>query len=123
MNSRGSSEIKERLAQQLGADPYKVLEIERNVSDKEVKRAYFQLVRKHPPEQDPEKFQEIRAAYDRLKTPKTRGLVDLFLLQFPPDLPNRRGPRYDLDVHVEDLIALAIDEIATPMKDEFRHVE
>lgn len=123
MNSRGSSEAKERLAEQLGADPYKVLGIERTVSDGEVKRAYFQLVRKHPPEQDAEKFQEIRAAYDRLKTPKTRGLVDLFLLQPPPELPNRRGPKYDLNVHIEDLIALAIDEVATPMEDDFRHVE
>ena len=123
MSSRGSWETKERLSQQLGTDPYEVLGLQRGVADGEIKRAYFQLVRQHPPEQDPEKFQAIRAAYDRLKVPKTRALVDLFLLQPPPALPSRRGPKYDLDVHIEDLVTLAIDEIAAPMEDDFRNVE
>lgn len=123
MNSRGSSETRERLSNQLGSDPYKVLGLDRNVDEKEIKRAYFQLVRKHPPEQDPEKFQEIRAAYDRLKVAKARALVDIFLLQPPPPLPKRRGPRYDLNVHLEDLVVLAAEEVAAPMEDDFQHVD
>jgi curved DNA-binding protein CbpA len=90
-------------------DPYAVLGIDRQADEAEIKRAYFKLVREYPPEHSPEKFQEIRAAYEQLRAPESRAQTDLFLLQPPPPLPNRRRLTYDLDVHREDIITLALE--------------
>lgn len=89
------------------SDPYAVLGLERSADEAAIKRAYFRLVREYPPEREPAKFQEIRAAYDRVKTAEARSQTDLFLLQPPGELPRRRKPAYDLKVHAEDIIALA----------------
>lgn len=93
-------------------DPYRVLGLERRATDAEIKRAYFQKVRAHPPEQAPEQFQEIRRAYDALRDPESKAKIDLFLLQPPPPLPNRRLAAYDLSVQYADLLILA-QELAT----------
>lgn len=37
-------------------DPYKVLDVEPNATPAEVRLAYVQKVREHPPEHDPEGF-------------------------------------------------------------------
>ena len=50
---------------------YEVLGLPVGASGEEIKKAYFRLVRKHSPESDPKKFQEIRHAYEELK--KTGG--------------------------------------------------
>ena len=54
---------------------YQTLELAYGASPEEVKKAYFRLVRKYNPEKEPEKFQEIRAAYETLKDglPKDAG--------------------------------------------------
>lgn len=115
-----SAESSVKTANAAAPDPYRVLSIDRRASDAEVKRAYFQLVRQFPPEREPEKFQQIRAAYERLRTPESRALIDLFLLQPPPALPGRRRPSYDLRVHEEDLTLLALELAATPVEKDFR---
>jgi curved DNA-binding protein CbpA len=88
-------------------DPYAVLDIDRQAGEAEIKKAYYRLVREYPPEREPEKFQEIRAAYDQVRTAEARAQTDLFLLQPPPALPKRRRLVFDLDVHREDVITLA----------------
>ncbi|MGH8002542.1 MAG: J domain-containing protein, partial [Brasilonema sp.] len=45
---------------------YHILEISSGASADEIKQAYFQLVRKYSPEKDPERFQQIRIAYNTL---------------------------------------------------------
>lgn len=90
-------------------DPYKTLELDRKASQEQIKRAYFQLVRQYPPETEAEKFQEIRAAYEQLRTPEKRALADLFLLQPPPEKPNLPSINYDLSIHKEDIIKLALE--------------
>ena len=45
---------------------YEILGIDENADEKTIKRAYFKLIRTYSPEKDPERFQEIRAAYERL---------------------------------------------------------
>ena len=87
-----SSETSARHITQVAVDPYRVLGIERQASEAEIKRAYFQLVRQFPPEREPEKFQEIRAAYEALRDPHNRVTLDLFLIQPPAPLPKRRSP-------------------------------
>ena len=46
---------------------YQTLGLEPDADAAAVKKAYFRLVRLHPPEKEPEKFQEIRQAYEALK--------------------------------------------------------
>ena len=46
---------------------YKTLGVEPGASQTEIKKAYFKLIRQHSPESDPEQFQKIRAAYERLR--------------------------------------------------------
>lgn len=106
-----------------GDDPYATLEVSRGAEDAAIKRAYFQQVRKFPPEQAPEQFQKIRRAYEQLRDPQQRALTDLFLLQAPPVRPRRRLPARDLSVHVEDLIALAAVLSAPPMQQDVRPFE
>ncbi len=93
-------------------DPYETLGVDRRAGDAEIKRAYFRLVRDHPPEQDPDRFRAVRSAYDRVRTEDRRRQVNLFLLQPAPPLAARRGPAYDLSLHAGDVIALAIEMVA-----------
>lgn len=59
-------------------DPYDVLGVPRNASAAEVRRAWIEGVRRHPPDRDPEGFQRLREAHDRLKDPWFRSTERLF---------------------------------------------
>jgi len=49
-----------------------VLELGQDASPESVKRAYLRQVKRHRPERDPEGFQRVRAAYDRLRDSPSR---------------------------------------------------
>ncbi len=79
-------------------DPYAVLGLLRGATDREVKRAYFELVRAYPPEEKPDAFKLIRAAYEKLRTAEAKSETDLFLFQPPPPWePRRRLPKLNLE--------------------------
>lgn len=65
-------------------DYYEVLGIPRNASEREIKRAYRRLARKHHPDVNPgdreaeAKFKEITEAYEVLNDPKKRRQYDQF---------------------------------------------
>lgn len=65
-------------------DYYKILGVKRDVSQKEIQRAYRELARKHHPDMNPhdkqakEKFQRIQQAYDVLNDPEKRELYDRY---------------------------------------------
>ena len=103
-------------------DPYSVLGLARQATEEDIKRAYFQLVRQFSPERAPEQFREIRTAYEQLRDPDNRARLGLFLLQPPPPLPKQRRPSYDLSVHMEDLLTLAMELVRTPMQDDFNNI-
>ena len=63
---------------------YEILGIEQGADEKTIKRAYFKLIRTYSPEKDPERFQEIRAAYERL-IEAGRQSDNKLELEFPKD--------------------------------------
>ena len=54
------------------SDPFLTLDVGPDADDDEVKRRYLALVRQFSPERDPERFQEIRAAYDAIRDRRGR---------------------------------------------------
>ena len=54
---------------------YEILGLEEGADEKEIKRAYFKLVRQFTPEKAPERFQEIREAYENLKSGKGKAVL------------------------------------------------
>ena len=65
-------------------DYYQILNVGRNADEKEIKRAYRRLARKHHPDVNPgdkqaeEKFKEVSEAYEVLSDPKRRAQYDKF---------------------------------------------
>jgi len=95
-------------------NPYRVLGVERSATVAEIKRAYFALVREHPPERDPEGFKRVRAAYEKLRAAGERAETDLFLVDDQPmslDLaairrPDTEPPPLTRESILADLLAL-----------------
>lgn len=64
-------------------DPYLILglwskKMAGSVDDATVKATYQLLLRQYPPERQPERFKQIRQAYEQLETHKKRLQYDLF---------------------------------------------
>ncbi len=57
-------------------DFYAILGIPRGADDREIKKAYFRLVRQYSPETQPEEFKRIREAYEVLQNPAARRDYD-----------------------------------------------
>ena len=49
-----------------------------SASDEEVRRIYLQRIREHPPGRDPDRFQQVTAAYEALKDQRSRIRTSLF---------------------------------------------
>lgn len=65
-------------------DAYHVLGLAPDSDDDTIRRRYLELVRQNPPEQYPEKFAAVRAAYEALKDTDTRLRRRLFAVD--PDI-------------------------------------
>ncbi len=59
-------------------DPFEVLGLTTGADDDEIRQRYLDLVRQFPPERSPEKFAEVKQAYDRLRDLDTRLRYRLF---------------------------------------------
>ena len=59
-------------------DAYDVLGLPDDSDDATIRRRYLELVRQFTPEHHPQKFAEVRAAYERLKDLNTRLRHRLF---------------------------------------------
>lgn len=67
---------------------HEVLGVSADADQKEIKKAYFKLVRQFSPEKDPERFQEIRGAYERLQQAEAQEKEGNFPLTMEmPDEP------------------------------------
>lgn len=69
---------------------YKILGLGEDAGPEEIKRAYFRLVRKYSPERDPERFQEIRRAYEYLKDKNSEKKKNVVRLEIPEDPMGQR---------------------------------
>lgn len=59
-------------------DPYAVLDLALDSDDEAIRRRYLELVKKHTPEREPEKFAAIRGAYEQLRDVESRLHYRLF---------------------------------------------
>ena len=50
-----------------------LLGVSAEADEAEIRRAYLEKVRQHPPDRDPELFERVRDAYDRLRDPRLRA--------------------------------------------------
>ncbi len=66
-------------------NPYDVLQVSPVAGDSKIKEAYVQMVKAFPPDRSPEKFKEIRKAYETIATPRDRVNYKLFSIE---DMPN-----------------------------------
>lgn len=53
------------------SDPFTILGVSRDAGEAEVRARYLELVKQFPPEREPEKFRQIRAAYEGAKDPQS----------------------------------------------------
>jgi curved DNA-binding protein CbpA len=112
-----------------GTDPYTILGVGHTASLEEIKKAYFTLVRQHPPEKDPDAFKQIRAAYEQLRDPRQRQETDLLSWQtwIEPllgDVPALESV-LELTLDPADVIraARALSDLArTDFRDDYREV-
>lgn len=66
------------MADNTSADLRAVLGVGPSATDDEVRAAYLQKVREHPPDRSPEAFERIRDAYEALRDPRQRARHLLF---------------------------------------------
>lgn len=60
----------------MASDLYATLEVSPQASAEEIRRAYYRMVRQYPPEREPQRFKEIRAAYETLSDARARQNYD-----------------------------------------------
>ena len=60
------------------ADPFSVLGVPPDDDDEAIRRRYLELTREFPPEQHPDRFAKIRAAYEKVKDLDGRVRYRLF---------------------------------------------
>ncbi|KAL4572378.1 hypothetical protein LXL04_019152 [Taraxacum kok-saghyz] len=80
-----TNERKKELRAAMGVDYYKVLQVDRNAKDDDLKKAYRKLAMKWHPDKNPNnkkeaeaKFKTISEAYDVLSDPKKRAIYDQY---------------------------------------------
>jgi len=84
-------------------DYYEILDVDKNASEQEIKKAYRKLARKYHPDVNPgnkeaeEKFKEINEAFGVLRDPEKRNQYDQFghSVFNPEDLRGFRGFNFD----------------------------
>ncbi|MEW6744924.1 MAG: J domain-containing protein [Planctomycetota bacterium] len=80
-------------------DPWSELGLSTDASDEEIRRRYRELVKMHPPDRDPERFERLRDAYSLIEDPQRRATMALLgpapladLSELRQRLQSRRKP-------------------------------
>ena len=94
------------------SDPYEVLGLTPDAGETEIRQRYLELVRAFPPEQAPERFAAVHAAYEALRDPAERLNAQLFAIETKNDsfeaiAADLRRRLRDVRLPVETLLSLA----------------
>lgn len=101
-------------------NPYKVLGVQVNTTDEEIRKAWLEKVKQFPPERYPDKFKEIRDAYETIgnDTNRLRNFLfstDLYigspfeaLTQEIEDPSKRKPPSID---EFKDIMKRSFDQL------------
>lgn len=65
--------------------PEAVLGVSLEATDKEIRAAYLEKIKQHPPDRDPVRFERVRDAYQALRDPRRR--MQRMLLEADPETP------------------------------------
>ena len=99
------SSFQERKPDLTASDPYRVLGVGSTVSQADIKRTYFALIRQYSPETAPNEFKIIRAAYEKIKDASRRSETDIFLPYPPPPWqPPERIAAFDTNFYPADAL-------------------
>jgi curved DNA-binding protein CbpA len=103
-------------------DPFRILDVSRTAGAATIDSAYRAMVRRFPPQREPERFKEVREAYERLSDPAARPEVLLFTLDPAENGPDPRLDSQGLLSSLLDALAwLALREVGLdPRSDEGR---
>lgn len=85
------------------SDPFSVLGVPRGASEAEVRARYLELVKQFPPDQAPDKFREIREAFEAAKDP----LVIARRWIEPPD-PDQEPPSWEAAIQAQKQVPLKL---------------
>ena len=92
-------------------DPNEILGVGQNASEEEIRRRYLELVRQFPPDREPQRFAEIRHAYDQLRDPVARLEKELFYLEsndtLDPVIREVKSRLRETRIPTQTLLALA----------------
>lgn len=78
-------------------EAFDTLELAASASAGDVKRAYRRAVAAHPPDRDPDRFQDVRAAYELLTSPESALAVICVPETHVPPPALLPAPRVELD--------------------------
>ena len=101
-------------------DPFAILGVDEDADDATIRKAYLQQVRAYPPEQNPNRFQEIRAAYEAIADERDRIGIRLFHT-YKPDfsflmtsMPQSGKPIYPDEQSMLTLLAESLKKFPFP---------
>ncbi len=98
-------------------DYYEVLGIDRAASDKEIKRSFRSLARRHHPDKNPDdpeaesRFKEVQEAYAVLSNPDQRRRFDMFGHDQPGGGPFGSGGFEGFNISFEDLFGSGFESL------------
>ena len=61
----------------MAMDPFAVLGVDDDAGDETIRQRYLALVRRFPPDREPDRFQEVRQAYEAIRGERERLEVKL----------------------------------------------
>lgn len=67
-------------------NPFEILGVAEDADDATIRQAYLRLLRRHPPERDPDGFRRLRAAYEAVRSLQDRTARRLLEKPVLPDV-------------------------------------